>query len=307
MTDWPCTPWSLESLTREAPTTESLQGCRVPRVSPPPFTGIVLVFIGECECIEQPPNRLLNPKAVKPPGREPASRQLCIVGLRLVRVVWGGMDRTLNSNTCLWISCIPRTLDSDLSHDSCAVLSNKPEKQDPIVFVLHPRPEPAGIAVKVVSRGPNARAIGQRLPGRAVAFLSASTRQFHALLARPGIVPEAYPISKAGYARGSPPFAFTVNVQPRVAAGVPCPLDMQTIDALVRKVRAGRRLPAPEACRTIRVQAGLSERDIAEAIGVSRPTISRWETGARRPQPGGHLEAYAGLLDRLAGELRGPP
>lgn len=46
--------------------------------------------------------------------------------------------------------------------------------------------------------------------------------------------------------------------------------------------------------RAIRQQLGLNQRDLAERLGVSKRTISRWETGSSQP----HLvyrEQLAGL------------
>jgi transcriptional regulator with XRE-family HTH domain len=50
----------------------------------------------------------------------------------------------------------------------------------------------------------------------------------------------------------------------------------------------------------LRERAGLTHEDIARALGVSRPAVTRWEGGRRTPQ-GGHLEGYLRLLGRLAG------
>ncbi|MBI4269060.1 MAG: helix-turn-helix transcriptional regulator [Candidatus Rokubacteria bacterium] len=73
-------------------------------------------------------------------------------------------------------------------------------------------------------------------------------------------------------------------------------------DALARR-RWRRRLPDREEARAIRRAAGLSIAEIALIVGVSRPTVSLWEAGRRRPSSA-HLPIYAGLLRRLAAELR---
>jgi len=66
-----------------------------------------------------------------------------------------------------------------------------------------------------------------------------------------------------------------------------------------RKTRAHRDLPGPALRRAIRQDAGLSQADVAEAIGgVTRAAVSRWETGDRRPR-GGLLVAYSELLQGL--------
>ena len=62
-------------------------------------------------------------------------------------------------------------------------------------------------------------------------------------------------------------------------------------------------LPTPNRRRAIRVEAELALEDIAEAIGVSRSAVSRWERGLRRPSRK-HRSAYAQLLDGLEEQLR---
>jgi len=72
----------------------------------------------------------------------------------------------------------------------------------------------------------------------------------------------------------------------------------------MEKVRTRRRLPPPNVRRLIRQQAGVSLRDVAEVIGVTQPTVTRWELGLRSPERGPHLDAYLALLDRLMSEVR---
>ncbi|MEU0253274.1 helix-turn-helix transcriptional regulator [Streptomyces sp. NPDC006184] len=57
-------------------------------------------------------------------------------------------------------------------------------------------------------------------------------------------------------------------------------------------------LPAPEERRAIRQAAGLSQGELAEAIGVTRQAISNWESGARTPK-GSHLERYVTAIRTL--------
>ena len=51
----------------------------------------------------------------------------------------------------------------------------------------------------------------------------------------------------------------------------------------------------------IREQAGVSQGDVAEALGVTRPAVSYWETGRREPR-GENRRRYVELLGRLARE-----
>lgn len=76
---------------------------------------------------------------------------------------------------------------------------------------------------------------------------------------------------------------------------------MATFANLIDRSRR-RRLPDLEMRRMLRLKAGLTQAEIAAAIGVERPTISRWESGLRSPR-GPNAEAYADLLRGLAAEV----
>ena len=58
-----------------------------------------------------------------------------------------------------------------------------------------------------------------------------------------------------------------------------------------------RRLPDARRRIRIRDDAGVSQRQMAEALGVSTMTLWRWEQGVR-PRPR-HAKAYLDLLDEL--------
>jgi transcriptional regulator with XRE-family HTH domain len=51
----------------------------------------------------------------------------------------------------------------------------------------------------------------------------------------------------------------------------------------------------------LRERAGLSQEAIAGVLGISRPAVTRWESGARTPR-GAALVQYVELLNRLAAE-----
>ena len=74
---------------------------------------------------------------------------------------------------------------------------------------------------------------------------------------------------------------------------------MDLLDAALTHARR-RRLPDPGIRRLLREQAGLSQDELAEVLGVSRPAVTRWELGKRTPR-GDLAERYAAALDRLAG------
>jgi transcriptional regulator with XRE-family HTH domain len=77
---------------------------------------------------------------------------------------------------------------------------------------------------------------------------------------------------------------------------------MIDLEAIRRKRDARRALFEPAFRRALRLQAGLSQQDIADAVGVRRETISRWERGVRSPR-GESLNAYARVLGAIAEPL----
>ncbi len=63
-------------------------------------------------------------------------------------------------------------------------------------------------------------------------------------------------------------------------------------------------LPPPETRRRVRVQAGVTQRQLADALGVSRPALTHWERGAREPR-GLRRVDYAEALSILAAASEG--
>ena len=74
-----------------------------------------------------------------------------------------------------------------------------------------------------------------------------------------------------------------------------------TLTDAIARARTRRSLPAPSARRLLREQAGLSQKDVANAIGVTSAAVSYWETGAREPRAE-HLPLYLEVLQRCARE-----
>ncbi len=72
-------------------------------------------------------------------------------------------------------------------------------------------------------------------------------------------------------------------------------LSSMSITELIRV----RRLAATGAARALRLDAGLSLSEMAEAAQVHKSTICRWETGSRRPR-GEAAMRYLRVLDGLA-------
>jgi DNA-binding transcriptional regulator YiaG len=61
-----------------------------------------------------------------------------------------------------------------------------------------------------------------------------------------------------------------------------------------------RGLAASGEARAIRERAQLSQAEVADTIGTTRPRLSRWESGTRRPY-GREALAWVRLLDELEG------
>jgi DNA-binding transcriptional regulator YiaG len=74
------------------------------------------------------------------------------------------------------------------------------------------------------------------------------------------------------------------------------------LEKILTKARMRALLPAPAICKLIREQSNLTQDDIAEAVGVDRASISRWESGDQSPR-GAARETYAALLSRLQSEV----
>ncbi len=61
---------------------------------------------------------------------------------------------------------------------------------------------------------------------------------------------------------------------------------------------AAKHLPPPDQRRVIREEAGASQQQVADVLGVSVGTVSRWESGDRCPTPR-HIARYRAVLDML--------
>ena len=54
----------------------------------------------------------------------------------------------------------------------------------------------------------------------------------------------------------------------------------------------------PALFRLIRSHSGLSQAQVAAVLGVSRPTVGRWEAGTRKPH-GEMLARYRAVLEEI--------
>jgi transcriptional regulator with XRE-family HTH domain len=68
------------------------------------------------------------------------------------------------------------------------------------------------------------------------------------------------------------------------------------VDELLERVRSRRDLPVASERRRIREDAGVSLRDVADALGVSHTAVAKWEAGA---MPREQRNAYGRLLEEL--------
>jgi len=68
---------------------------------------------------------------------------------------------------------------------------------------------------------------------------------------------------------------------------------------LVERLKSRRDLPPPAVRRALREAAGLSQGDIARAVGASRQAVAHWEEGRRNPRPV-HLSTYVEVLRLLS-------
>ena len=67
---------------------------------------------------------------------------------------------------------------------------------------------------------------------------------------------------------------------------------------LIEQVHTAQRLPTPALARAIRCEAGVTQQQLADELGVHVVTVARWEAGTRVPR--GTLRArYALLLNAL--------
>jgi HTH-type transcriptional regulator/antitoxin MqsA len=57
-------------------------------------------------------------------------------------------------------------------------------------------------------------------------------------------------------------------------------------------------LPEPEQRSALRKGAGLTQKELADAVGVDRTAIAHWEAGRRNPD-GKRLDAYLEALGVL--------
>lgn len=73
---------------------------------------------------------------------------------------------------------------------------------------------------------------------------------------------------------------------------------LSEIERLAERARLRGQLPSPAMCRAIRINAGVTQEELAAAVGVSRQTLIHWERAERRPRLDAR-ERYARALQLL--------
>jgi predicted transcriptional regulator len=71
-----------------------------------------------------------------------------------------------------------------------------------------------------------------------------------------------------------------------------------SLQEAVDRAQRRRSLPCAAECRLLRLRAGLTLIEVAESVGVTQPTISKYETGRQRPR-GVILDKYLEALGVL--------
>ena len=74
--------------------------------------------------------------------------------------------------------------------------------------------------------------------------------------------------------------------------------DVKVTERVKARIHVHRSLPEPAERRALREAAGLTQRELADTIGVDRTAITHWESGRRNPD-GKRLDAYLEALGAL--------
>ncbi|MEU0343176.1 helix-turn-helix transcriptional regulator [Streptomyces bobili] len=69
-------------------------------------------------------------------------------------------------------------------------------------------------------------------------------------------------------------------------------------ERICSRLRIRQDLPEPDGRRALRQAAGLTQEEVAGAIGVTRQAVAQWEAGVRTPR-GRLLDAYVDVLRTL--------
>ena len=76
---------------------------------------------------------------------------------------------------------------------------------------------------------------------------------------------------------------------------------MKPLDDALDRMRRRKSLPGPIERRLLRMQAGLTQQDVAKCLGTTAAAVSRYESGRREPH-GDILDKYLIVIERLTNE-----
>lgn len=99
----------------------------------------------------------------------------------------------------------------------------------------------------------------------------------------------------------SPPSGCQIHRKPLSNPGYDAGMtedEFAAVDALVEEARRHAAMPGPAERRRLRIAAGLSRAQVAQAVGTTRQTVANWETGDTAPRPPAR-ERYLRLLEGL--------
>lgn len=77
---------------------------------------------------------------------------------------------------------------------------------------------------------------------------------------------------------------------------------MKVTERVKARIHVHSSLPEPAQRRALREAAELTQKELADAIGVDRTAIAHWEAGRRNPD-GKRLDAYLEALGVLQGAV----
>lgn len=72
----------------------------------------------------------------------------------------------------------------------------------------------------------------------------------------------------------------------------------ETAERIRSRLQLRRGLPPPQERRELRTATGLTQQELADAVGVTRAAISQWEKGVRTPR-GALLDRYVDALNAM--------
>ncbi len=75
--------------------------------------------------------------------------------------------------------------------------------------------------------------------------------------------------------------------------------DLDSLREAIRRNKVRTSLPSPRERRRIRERAGVSQEELAAALGVTGPALSRWESSTRIPRDQTICERYLNALEMM--------